>query len=375
MAITFLRRKKSSISNKLCFPGTKAGIFLFLNMKYFFGKPLLFFCALLLQISLTNAQTVRFETLLEDNISIRAIQVDGDKIYYTGTDSKFGYVSVKDPSDKKQIRLSEKELQFRTLAKGKKDFYTVNIESPAWFFRIDPETFRSKLIYTDTLKSAFYDAFHFINEDLAFAFSDTDESLSLKLLKIVPSKNQFQWYANNMKMNEGEAAFAASNTNLDSSKQFLWLGTGGGSARIFKFSLQTGKTEIFETEMIQDSESQGIYSIDFYDENFGIAVGGDYTKQSENINNIATTNDGGKTWQIQASGKNAGYMTCVKFRPKSKGKDIIAVGDQHISISTDYGKTWTKISDEKGLYACEWYDKNTLILAGKNRILKITLHF
>jgi photosystem II stability/assembly factor-like uncharacterized protein len=91
---------------------------------------------------------------------------------------------------------------------------------------------------------------------------------------------------------------------------------------------------------------QGIYSIDFYVKN-GIAVGGDYTKQSDNINNIATTNDGGQTWKIQASGQNAGYMTCVKFRPKTNGKEIVAVGDQHISFSSDYGKTWTKISDEK----------------------------
>ena len=103
-------------------------------------------------------------------------------------------------------------------------------------------------------------------------------------------------------------------------------------------------------------------------------MGGDYTQQAENINNIATTRDGGETWQIQASGKNAGYKTCVKIRPKSKGKDIIAVGDQNIEFSRDYGKTWTKISDEKGLYVCEWIDKNTLVFAGKDRIVKMTLH-
>ena len=129
--------------------------------------------------------------------------------------------------------------------------------------------------------------------------------------------------------------------------------------------------QVFETPFIQGTSSQGIYSIDFYDKNFGIAVGGDYTKQSDNINNIATTNDGGQTWQIQASGQNAGYMTCVKFRPKTKGKELVAVGDQHISFSSDYGKTWTKISDEKNLYACEWLDKNTLILAGKDKIVKM----
>jgi methyl coenzyme M reductase subunit D len=37
----------------------------------------------------------------------------------------------------------------------------------------------------------------------------------------------------------------------------------------------------------------------------------------------------------------------VKIRPKSKGKDIIAVGDQNIEFSSDYGKTWKTISQEK----------------------------
>ena len=40
-------------------------------------------------------------------------------------------------------------------------------------------------------------------------------------------------------------------------------------------------------------------------------------------------------------------MTCVKIKPGSGGKEIIAVGDQHISYSTDYGKTWKVISEEK----------------------------
>ena len=145
-------------------------------------------------------------------------------------------------------------------------------------------------------------------------------------------------------------------------------------ARIFKFSWSDPFTwEAFETPFIQGTSSQGIYSIDFFDKNFGIAVGGDYTKQAENINNIATTNDGGKTWQIQASGKNGGYKTCVKFRPKSKGKDIIAVGDQNIEFSQDYGKTWKTISEEKGLFVCEWIDENTLVFAGKNRIVKMKM--
>ncbi|KAF5307008.1 hypothetical protein FQR65_LT18499 [Abscondita terminalis] len=112
-------------------------------------------------------------------------------------------------------------------------------------------------------------------------------------------------------------------------------------------------------EICKGKPSEGMYSVDFYKDKFGIAVGGDYTAQKENQNNIATTTDGGVTWEIQASGKNGGYMTCVKIKPGSGGKEIIAVGDRYIGYSADYGKTWKIISEEKNLYVCEWLNENS----------------
>ncbi len=344
--------------------------------KFDFMKKISIFFLLISVFS--YSQSFKIDTLLTDKISIRALQIWDGKVWYAGTDSKFGYVSLKDSADKKQLILSENNLQFRTLAQNTKNFYAINIESPAYFFEIDKNTLNSKIVYTDTIKTAFYDALHFVNDDLAFSFSDPDKTLNLKLLTLLPKKNIYEFYNLSwgnkiLRLNKGEAAFAASNSNLASFENYLWLGTGGGSSRLFRFDLKFQETEVFDTPFIQGASSQGIYSIDFYDKKFGIAVGGDYTKQAENINNIATTNDGGETWQIQASGKNGGYKTCVKIRPKSKGKDIIAVGDQNIEFSNDYGKTWTKISDEKNLYICEWIDENTLVFAGKDRIVKMKI--
>jgi len=340
-------------------------------MKKFLYLALIFFSIFL------SAQKVTFETLLKDNISIRAIQIWDGKVWYTGTDSKFGYVNLKDTLDKKQIRLYGQNLQFRTLAQTKTHFFAINIESPARFFEIEKKTLNKKIVFSDTLKTAFYDALTFINNDYGIAFSDPAENgkLNISLTKN-GGKNWTHCYEceNLPRLESGEAAFAASNTNISHHKNTIWIATGGTKAKIYKSTDKGCEWQVYETPFVQGTSSQGMYSIDFYDKNFGIAVGGDYTKQSENINNIATTNDGGKTWQIQASGNNAGYMTCVKFRPKSKGKDLIAVGDQHISFSSDYGKTWTKISDEKNLYTCEWIDENTVVLAGKNRIVKMKLN-
>ena len=337
-------------------------------MKKTFGFLLFMFC-----LNLYFSQKVQYQTLLKDDISIRALQLYDGKVWYTGTDSKFGYVSLKDSADKKQIKLSKGKLEFRTLAQDRKYFYTINILSPAYLFKINKRTLKFSIQKTYTTKTAFFDTFIFDKFDRGIAISDPNEAGSANPLIFYsgrPSKDKsgFPTYF------PGEAHFAASNTNIATKDGKVWIATGGMKARIFKFSWNNPfKWEAFETPFIQGTASTGIYSIDFYDKNFGIAVGGDYTKQAENINNIATTNDGGKTWQIEASGKNGGYKTCVKFRPKSKGKDIIAVGDQNIEYSNDYGKTWKIISEEKGLYACEWIDENTIVFAGKNRIVKMKI--
>lgn len=334
-------------------------------MNRLFTFLLMFICVL------SQAQTVQFSDLLQDKISIRAIEIWKGKVFYAGTDSKFGYVSLKNSADKKQITLSDKKLQFRTLAQDRNAFFTISIESPAYFYRISKKDLRSRLIHTDEDKNAFYDALIFSN-GMFYTFSDPNEDLHLKFKEFNLHHDQFfsKTYTK-PQMERGEAAFAASNTNIAASRNYLWLATGGKKSRIFRMNRKNRQFEVFETPFIQGASSQGIYSIDFYEDRFGIAVGGDYTDQAGNINNIATSTDAGKTWQIQASGNNAGYSTCVKIRPGSRGKEILAVGDRHISYSTDYGKTWKKISDEKGFYVCQWKDRNTIILAGKDRIVKM----
>ena len=89
---------------------------------------------LFLSIFIFSQQIESFKTILNDKISIRAIQIYNGKVWYSGTDSKFGYVDLKNPENQKQIVLSDQKLQFRTLAQDKKYFYAINIESPAYFF-------------------------------------------------------------------------------------------------------------------------------------------------------------------------------------------------------------------------------------------------
>lgn len=324
----------------------------------------------LLLINFSFAQKLEFKILLKDKINIRTIQIWKNKVYYAGNYSKIGFVSLKDSTYRRPKRISEENLEFRAMSQNNKSFYVVNVESPAYFFKIDKKYLTHEIVFKDTAKTAFYDAFMFDENQRGIAISDPKKN-GKPNFRIISDKNYKKEIGITPKYNDGEAHFAASNSNIAMKGNNVWIATGGKTSRIFKFNWNKPFFwSIYNTPFVNGSVSTGIYSIDFYDEKFGIAVGGDYTKQKENKDNIATTFDGGETWQIQASGKNAGYMTCVKIRPKSKGKDIIAVGDQHISFSSDFGKTWIKISDEKNLYICQWIDENTIVFAGKDRILK-----
>ena len=171
---------------------------------------------------------------------------------------------------------------------------------------------------------------------------------------------------------EGEAFFAASNTNIKTIGSTVWIASGGKKARILKSDDFGNTWQIFDTPIIQGDGPQGIYSIDFTDKNNGIAIGGDYSKPLENKANKAITNDGGKTWTLVADGQNPNYKSCVQYVPNTNGKEVFAVGKTGISFSNDGGITWKEVSKDS-YYAIQFVDKNTAWLSGNNKLGKLIL--
>jgi len=171
---------------------------------------------------------------------------------------------------------------------------------------------------------------------------------------------------------EGEASFAASNTNIAFVNNTIWVVTGGTRARVLKSSDKGATWKIIETPIIQGDGPQGIYSVDFYNENIGIIMGGNFSKSEENTANKAITKDGGETWTLVANGKAPNYKSCVQYIPGTKGKEIIAVGKTGVSFSNDGGHTWNDISED-GYYAIQFVDKNTAWLSGNKKIGKLIL--
>ena len=170
---------------------------------------------------------------------------------------------------------------------------------------------------------------------------------------------------------EGEASFAASNTNIAFVNNTIWVVTGGTRARVLKSSDKGETWKIIETPIIQGDGPQGIYSVDFYNENIGIIMGGNFSKPNENQANKAITTDGGETWTLVANGKAPNYKSCVQYVPGTKGKEVVAVGKTGVSFSNDGGITWKDISKDS-YYAIQFVDKNTAWLSGHQKDWKIS---
>ncbi len=113
-----------------------------------------------------------------------------------------------------------------------------------------------------------------------------------------------------------------------------------------------------------------MYSIDFYDEKNGFAIGGDYTKPNDTLANKIRTIDGGKTWQVVANAKGPGYRSCVQYIPNRNGQELVAIGFKGIDYSNDSGDSWTHLSDE-GFYTIRFLNDSTAYAAGKGRISKL----
>lgn len=97
---------------------------------------------------------------------------------------------------------------------------------------------------------------------------------------------------------EGEGAFAASNSCIAVQGANIWFATGGSVARVF-YSSDRGQTwRVAQTPIAHGNDSTGIFSISFRDPQHGVIAGGDYKHPDADGPNLAFTRDGGKTWEL-----------------------------------------------------------------------------
>jgi photosystem II stability/assembly factor-like uncharacterized protein len=333
---------------------------------------LLFSCKSIHSVENRNAVTVTIDTLLQDKISIRALALDHDKVWYAADQSRFGFIDMK-TNQKKEIKLpSEKKSEIRSIAQTENYVFILNVGNPALLYKISKEDLSYVLVYQENHEKVFYDSMQFWNEKEGIAIGDPIEG-SFSVITTRDGGVSWQKMPSDRlpHLKDGEAAFAASNTNIVIKGNATWLVSGGKKARVFH-SRNKGKSwSVVETPIVQGKQMTGIFTADFYNSSVGFISGGNYEVLNQNFDNKAVTHDGGKTWKLVAQNQGFGYASCVQYIPNSHGKGLISVGASGIYYSEDGGSSWKQWSTDSSLYTIRLLNDNTAIAAGKNKVIRI----
>jgi photosystem II stability/assembly factor-like uncharacterized protein len=315
--------------------------------------------------------TVEVEVLLKDSISVRAIEIMGNDLGFAANNGVYGSYDAN--ADRVRTGVQEYNSllpEFRAVASTDTDCFMLSIGNPALLYKTG-DNGGMELVYKEENEKVFYDDMIFWNNEEGIAMGDpTEGCLSI----IITRDGGNSWNKLDCSLlpatAEGEAAFAASNSNIAVVGEKTWILSGGNRSRVF-FSPDKGLTwEVFETPLIQGAATTGGYSMDFYDEENGVIIGGDYTDPEANVANKAITNDGGKTWILIGEGKDPGYKSSLRYVPGSDAEEIVAVGFTGISYSSDRGRTWKKLSEED-FYTIRFLNDSTAYAGGKNRIARL----
>jgi photosystem II stability/assembly factor-like uncharacterized protein len=222
-----------------------------------------------------------------------------------------------------------------------------------------------KLLFTNPDKDGFWDALRALDRDKFEVAGDSVDHVlvSEKVGRVVPvwqlsegsdiadqfTDNFFELHAD-----QNEGGFAASNSTLvigavphrDPIWSYQWLATQTPNhSYVHREAVeQTATCEPcrlgflrVETPMSQGSASAGIFSLFFREDQFGVAVGGDYSKPEATAKTAAFSIDSGQSWQLTKTPPH-GYRSAVAYDPNIK--TWITVGPNGTDISTDDGRNW-----------------------------------
>lgn len=346
-------------------------------MKYIITALVLFLFSVIskdtLIVSKYNQSGILIDTLFIDNISIRAIEIDKNKVWYAADKNRFGYIDlVTNNRIERKISLDSLKLEFRSIAQNKNSIFILSVGNPALLYKIDKHDLTYKLVYRENHKKVFYDAIHFIDNKKAIAIGDPTED-TFSIITTLDGGTTWNKLSNSRlpKLAVGEAAFAASNTNICVKGNRIFIVSGGIKSRLFVSDNFCKTWQVYETPIIQGQTMTGIFSADFLNEKIGIIVGGNYENQLDNKANKAITFDGGQTWKLIGINQGFGYASCVQFVPDSNGNSIMSVGTTGIYSSNNQGENWKKLSEDKDIYTFRFQNSKIAYLAGKNKLVRM----
>jgi cyanophycinase len=230
------------------------------------------------------------------------------------------------------------------------------------------------LAWTDSTKGVFLDGVAFWDSRHGFTFSDPVDG---RLVILTTDDGGANWSkvppVNIPPVLKGEAAFAASNTQLTvQGSSNAWIATGGGAeARVFR-STDRGRTWSVSSTGMPGGPTAGLFGIAFADAINGLAVGGDYNIARGVTDFALRTSDGGMTWKLAGIRRPDGVTQGLALVPGAAPPVFVATGAHGTAFTRDFGATWVD-GDTLTSFAVGFVSPNVGWVAGpRGRVAKFT---
>lgn len=322
--------------------------------------------------------TLSFKTLeTQTKVSLRAIQsIDDSTIWACGN----GGTILKSMNGGQSWTVltipGHESSDFRDIhVFDQKKVVVMSIGSPAKIFRTNNGGKSWWLTYFNNHPDIFLDGMAFWDKKTGIAFGDAMDN-KIPILKTSDGGNSWQMLPDdNLPValpNEG--GFAASGTSIIThGDQLAWIGLGFPRGRILKSVDQGNTWDFYLSNMGNNDNSRGIYSLAFKDEKTGLAAGGSWEEPKNTNLTMAFTQNGGHNFSIVTEHPPGGYRSAVAFVP---GKDLaVCCGTNGIDISFDQGKSW-RSAYEHGFNALAFSPsgKTGYACGSMGSIVKIQIH-
>lgn len=200
--------------------------------------------------------------------------------------------------------------------------------------------------------SAFYDCFAFWDAKSGVTFSDGVNGV----FPAIRTTNGRTWQNIGSRLpaaQAGEAAFAASGTCIAAQGgKRAWIATGGApKARVLATTDGGDSWQAFDTPITQGTPFSGGISIAFRDPHHGILAGGDLVSSAVPTDNVAVSDDGGKTWTLASPMPFASAVYGLAYVPGFGKRTVVATGPAGAAWSSDDGASWTSLPGVSGFWA------------------------
>lgn len=320
--------------------------------------------------AITRGQDEVWEIMPEvSQASLRGLYVlDADVVWASGTNGTVVHSNDQGQTWQSQVIPGAESLDIRDLhVFDRENILAMTSGTPARLYRSSDGGENWTMVFESKDPHVFLDSVSFLDNDRGLVMGDPVDG-QLYLLHSTDAGWSWELVLNTPKLLPGEAGFAASGTNMTVRDGKFWvIGLGGGlpeeakpgthqldqddsatdRARVVTVDSEFSEWSVEVTPLPRHASS-GIFSMVYFDNKFGVALGGDYKQPELARDHIALTNDGGETWTIPRLEKSpSGFRSCVAVARQTNETSprLIAVGTNGTDLSSDLGQTWRRVSE------------------------------